>query len=171
MKKTSRIATALLIASGLTLAAVPAVQAEPGFERGMGAKHCPMAQMGHHGMGDAKGHRGRYDHDFGAGFLKGLDLTEAQEDKIFEIQHALAPAKREYHKAIRKLREQQRELVRSTHYDSGKMKKLVEQEAKLTADHRLKMAEAKHKLYQLLTEEQRKQVTEREAQRPQRPGR
>lgn len=173
MKNVSRIATALLMAGGLTLVAAPAVQAEPGVERGMSmgmgmGKHCPMAQMGHHGM---KGHKGGYGHQRGAGFLKGLDLTEAQEDRIFEIQHALAPAKREYHKEIRKLREQQRELVQSASYDSGKMKKLVEQETRLTADHRLKMADAKNKMYQVLTEEQRKQVAERQAQRPQRQGR
>lgn len=171
MKNVSRIATALLMAGGLTLVAAPAVQAEPGVERGMGmgmGKHCPMAHMGHHGM---KGHKGGYGHQRGAGFLKGLDLTEAQEDRIFEIQHALAPAKREYYKEIRKLREQQRELVQSASYDSGKMKKLVEQETRLTADHRLKMADAKHKMYQVLTEEQRKQVAERQAQRPQRQGR
>lgn len=174
MKKTSRIATALLMAGGLTLMAAPAVQAEPGFERGMGmgGKHCPMAEMmGHQGMGSMQGHKGGYGHDRSAGFLRGLDLTEAQEDRIFEIQHALAPAKREYHKEIRKLRDQQRELVQSASYDSGKMKKLVDQETKLTAEHRLTMAEAKHKMYQVLTEEQRKQVAEREAQRPQRPGR
>ena len=158
MKKISRIATALMLAGGLSLAAVPAVQAESGHERGMG-KHCPMERMGHHG------HKGGHDHFRDGGFFKGLDLTEAQRDKMFEIKHALAPAKRTYFKESRKLRQQQKELVQSASYDSGKMKKLVEQETKLLAEHRLRMADAHNRMYQVLTEEQRKQLTERQEKR------
>lgn len=162
MKKISRIATALMLAGGLSLAAIPAVQAGPGPESGMG-KHCPMERMGHHGQNH--GHKGGHDHFRDGGFFKGLDLTEAQRDKMFEIKHALAPAKRTYFKESRKLRQQQRELVQSANYDSGKMKKLVEQETKLLAEHRLRMADAHNRMYQVLTEEQRKQLTERQEKR------
>lgn len=164
MKTKSRIASALLLAGGLSVAAVPFVHAEPGydpgFERGKG-KHCMMERGGH----GHHGHRGEFGHGRDGGFFKGLDLTEAQQDKLFDIRHALAPAKREYHKEARKLREQQRELVQSADYSTSKMKQLVEQETKLTAEHRLRMADAKHKMFAVLTEEQRKQLAERQQKR------
>ncbi len=169
MKRTTRITSALLLATGLTLAAVPVLHAESEFRPGMPGmmgKHCPMGEMGYHGM---KGHHGGERHGRKADFLKGLNLTEAQQDKIFEIKYALEPAKRTYHKEIRKLRGQQRELELASTYDSGKMKKLIEQETKLTAEHRLSMADARNKMYQVLTDEQRKQVADRQAARKPKP--
>lgn len=164
MKKTSRIATALLLASGLSLAAAPAVFAEADQRRGVKHSH-HMGKMGHHGHHAHKGglHKG-------AGFFKGLDLTEAQQDKLFAIKHELEPVKRNHFKEVRKLRAQQQELMQAKSYDSGKMKKLVEQETKLIGEQRLRMAEAHHKMNQVLTDEQRAQLSERQQQRKKKRG-
>lgn len=160
MRNKSRITTALLLAGGLSVAAVPFVHAEPGFDRGEG-KRCMMERGGH----GHHGPRGEFGHGRDGGFFKGLELTEAQQDKLFDIRHALEPAKRTFHKESRKLREQQRTLVQSADYSTSKMKQLVEQETKLTAEHRLRMADAKHKMFEVLTDDQRKQLAERRQER------
>ena len=53
------------------------------------------AHGGHHGCGDFSAHGGP---GMGGGMmsphLRGLNLSEAQRDKIFEIMHAQAPAMR-----------------------------------------------------------------------------
>lgn len=43
--------------------------------------------------------------------LKGLDLSEAQRDQIFDIRHAAAPATRDAFKKMRQARKSLRELA------------------------------------------------------------
>lgn len=158
MKKTSRIATALLLASGLSVAAAPAAFAESG--QCVGMKHSAMIKKGHHG------HHGAHGGHFhgGPGFFKGLDLTEEQKDQLAAIRQELEP-QRKHFQEIGKLRRQQHELVRAETFDAGKMQKLVEQETKLIAEQRLQLAQTQHKMFQVLTEEQRQQLDERREQR------
>ena len=166
MKQTSRIATLLLLAGGLVLVSAPAVNAAP--DRARGPDNACLTEMGPRGM---NGHHRGEAHDRDAHPFKGLDLTEAQQDKLFAIGHGLAPAKRDYHKELRKLREQQRALVQSSGYDSAKMKQLVAQETQLTAAHRLQMADARHQMFAVLTDAQQQEWTQRQQARTAHPDR
>ena len=165
MKASKRLITSLFLAGGIALAAAPALHAEHEKGHGMGmhseaGKKCPMGEMGRHGGGMMGGMMGG-GHDLQPRFLRGLDLTEAQQDKVFDILYPLIPEQRAHHKEVRELRQQQKDLTLSKDYDAGKLKKLVETEAKSHTEHKLKLAAAHNKIYQLLTDEQKAKVTER----------
>lgn len=163
MKASKHLITSLFLAGGLALAAAPVIHAEPGMGRGMGmhseaGKKCPMGERG------MKGHHGggmMGEHGMKPRFLRGLDLTEAQQDKVFDILYPLVPEQRKHHKEIRDLRQQQKALTLSKDFDAGKLKKLVEAEAKSHSEHKLKLATAHNKIYQQLTDEQKAKVAER----------
>jgi periplasmic protein CpxP/Spy len=112
------------------------------------------------------------------GFLQGLDLTDAQRDKIFTIGHEQAPQLRDKFKAAHKAREELRALVTSPHYDETKATALADTEARSMADIALLKARSDHAIYALLTPEQRKKAEELKAKRgnqppgeaPDRPG-
>ena len=87
MKKV-RVLSTMLIAGSLALAVPFATQARPG-----GMDGC------HHAMAFKHGGAGKHD-----AFMRGLDLTEAQRDKIFEVRHAAAPMLREKGKQVREAR-------------------------------------------------------------------
>lgn len=161
MKSSTRLFASLLLASGMTFALAGPTLAESGMGMGMGmgkgmGKQCPMKS---HGGGMDHGGMGHFDHM--PPFLRGLDLTEEQRDKIFDITYAQIPEMRKLHKELRSLHQQQKALPMSADYDAGKMKKLVDTETKLRAEQMLKMAETHNKIYQLLTDEQRKELAER----------
>ncbi|MFK7966706.1 MAG: Spy/CpxP family protein refolding chaperone [Burkholderiaceae bacterium] len=75
----------------------PSAQATKGFHL-----------VGHHRAehrAERKGHRKHHGHRKGMrAMLKGLNLSEAQRDQIFEIRHANMPALREQRKEIRAAR-------------------------------------------------------------------
>ena len=56
------------------------------------------------------------DANFMPPFLRELKLTEAQQDKIFELLHSQEPGMRERHKAVRKAAEELNQLAASEHY-------------------------------------------------------
>lgn len=158
MKSSSRILASLLLASGLTFATT--TMAEHRHDQ---AKQCPgksgMGMMGGGMMGGGM-MGGMGDPDHKPPFLRGVDLTEEQRDKIFEITYAQIPVHRTFRKEMHKLQQQMHQLPLSADYDAGKMKKLVDTQTKLQAEHMLKMAEAHNKIYKLLTDEQRKELAE-----------
>jgi len=49
----------------------------------------------------------------------GLKLSEDQQDKVFAILHAAAPAMREQSKAVHKAREALHDVGRTPQFDSG----------------------------------------------------
>ena len=158
MKSSSRILASLLLASGLTFATT--TMAEHRHDQ---AKQCPgksgMGMMGGGMMGKGM-HDGMGDMDHKPPFLRGIDLTEEQRDKIFDITYAQIPVHRTFRKEMHKVQQQMHQLPLSADYDAGKMKKLVDAQTKLQAEHMLKMAEAHNKIYKLLTDEQRKELAE-----------
>ncbi len=171
MNASKRLITSLFLAGGIALAAAPTLHAEHEKGHGMGmgmhseaGKKCPMGGMDRHGGGMMGGMMGG-GHDLQPRFLRGLDLTEAQQDKVFDILYPLIPEQRKHHKEARDLRQQQKDLTLSKDYDAGKLKKLVEAEAKSHSEHKLKMAAAHNKIYQLLTDEQKAKVAEKMEQR------
>ncbi|MGH1359232.1 MAG: Spy/CpxP family protein refolding chaperone [Burkholderiaceae bacterium] len=118
------LATALASVSGLALAAggdsgsqteaSAKHRAGPGGHHAGHGKHCGKSrgERGHHGhRGGHHGQRGGHG-EFGMKMmLKGLDLTEAQRDQVFEIRHAAMPAMRDASKQMRQARKSLRELA------------------------------------------------------------
>lgn len=147
---------------------------------GMGGQMgCAMGgQMGGHMGGQMGGHMGGQMGDHMAGmkgqhdglrFLRGLDLSEQQHDRIFEIVHRQAPAMRERTKALNRTRQELGALAMSAQYDEGRAKALSDGLASVTAEMALERVRTANAVWQVLTPEQRRQVEERRARRLQ-PG-
>ena len=138
-----------LAAAGVALA-VPLTAAA--FQGGHG---------GHHGCGDFAAHGGP---GMGGGMmpphLRGLNLTEAQRDKVFEIMHAQAPVMREKGKAVFKAEADLRALTASPDYSDAKARSLADAAAKAMAEMTLARAKAERQVFEVLTPEQRKQLAE-----------
>lgn len=101
-------------------------------------------------------------------FLLGLDLTEAQQDKVFTILHGQAPYVREQDKVLHKAREALKALASGAQYDDAKAASLAQTAAQAMANLELSRARTEQKLLAVLTAEQRKQVEQRLAALPQR---
>ncbi len=116
---------------------------------------------GHRGCGDFAAHGGP---GMGGGMmpphLHGLNLTEAQRDKIFEIMHAQAPAMREKGKAVFKAEADLRALTASPDYSDAKARSLADAAAKAMSEMTLARAKAERQVFEVLTPEQRKQLAE-----------
>jgi periplasmic protein CpxP/Spy len=98
-------------------------------------------------------------------FLAGLKLTDDQQDKVFAIVYAAAPAMREQAKALRKAHEALRDINESPQYDESRVKGLAESAAKADSQLTVLRARTEHEIYALLTPEQRKQLEERRHER------
>ena len=119
---------------------------------------------GHHGCGDFAAHGGP---GMGGGMmpphLRGLNLSEPQRDKIFEIMHAQAPAMRDKAKAWRKAEDELRALTASPDYSDAKARSLADASAKAMADMTLARARTERQVFDVLTPEQRQQLSEMKA--------
>ncbi|HEY1152173.1 MAG TPA: Spy/CpxP family protein refolding chaperone [Pseudoduganella sp.] len=116
------------------------------------------------------GPRGRFDGPgrvgpgaFGhsAGFLRGIELSEAQEDKIFTILHGQAPYLREQHKAEEKAMRGLHELRDAAKFDDGAASRLAQAAAQARANIVLAEIRIHQKVLAVLTPEQRKALDER----------
>lgn len=94
-------------------------------------------------------------------FLAGLKLTEEQQDKVFEILYAAAPAIRTQSKALHKAREALMELNTSEQYDESRAKALADTAVKADSQLTLLRIHSEHEIYALLTPEQRKELSDR----------
>lgn len=101
----------------------------------------------------------------GPPFLAGLHLTEDQEDKVFAIVHAAAPALREQEKALRKAREALRDLSESVQYDESRVQGFADSVARADSQLTVLRARTEHEILALLTPEQRKQLQEHRHER------
>jgi protein CpxP len=93
-------------------------------------------------------------------FLAGLHLTDDQQDKVFAILYAAAPAMREQAKALRKAHEALHELNESPQYDENRVKGLADSAAKADSQLTVLRVRTEHEIFALLTPEQRKQLEE-----------
>ncbi len=91
-------------------------------------------------------------------FLHGLDLSEAQQDKVFAILLANAPLIHEQEKLAHKSGKELHALLDSDQYDEGKIKALADTEAHAMAQLMLLHARGMHQILALLTPEQRTQL-------------
>lgn len=144
----------LLVVAGVALAVPLAAMAYPGGKAGGCDGKDGMRQTSMHGghgmMGDKMAMRG----------LHRLDLSEAQQDKIFDIMHAQAPAMRDQMKSLRKSEKDLQALKATPDYSEAKARQLVDQIAKQRADMEMSRLQAERKVMDILTPEQRKQLAE-----------
>jgi protein CpxP len=91
-------------------------------------------------------------------FLHGIDLSEAQQDKVFAATYAQAPLLREQEKIAFKAHAQLRELAASSAYDDAKAGALANTAAHAMATISLLQARLEQQLLAVLTPEQRKQA-------------
>ena len=94
-------------------------------------------------------------------FLHGIDLSEAQQDKVFAATYAQAPLLREQEKIAFKAHAQLRELAASSTYDDAKAGALANTAAQAMATISLQQARLEQQLLAVLTPEQRKQAQQR----------
>lgn len=119
---------------------------------------------GHPGCGSFGGHGGP-----GMGgeqmmpHLRGLNLSEAQRDKVFEIMHAQAPVMRDKAKAVRKAENDLRALTAADDFNEAKARALADTAAKAMSEMTLARAKAERQVFEVLTPEQRKQMAEMNA--------
>ena len=90
--------------------------------------------------------------------LRGIALTEAQQDKVFAILHAQAPALRSAAKAARNAHDALGALATSAQYDATKAKALADTEGRANAELAMLRAEGDHQIFMALTREQREQI-------------
>jgi periplasmic protein CpxP/Spy len=120
---------------------------------------CPAHAMTGHGFGRSPG--GDLAWDVLPPYLAGLTLTEEQQDRVFGILYAAAPAIREQTKALRKARQALGELTTTAQYQEMRAKALADTSAKADSQLALLRARAERDIYLLLTPEQRMRVLER----------
>lgn len=102
----------------------------------------------------------------GLPFLHGVELTEAQQDKVFAITYAAEPAMREQGKAARAAHEALRALASGNQYDDKKAGALAQTIGQVAAAAALQQARIEAQVLALLTPEQRKQLADARAQHP-----
>lgn len=88
----------------------------------------------------------------------GVVLTEAQQDKIFEIMHTQAPARHAREKELAQALDGLRKLALADEFDDIKAKALADAAARAQAELALIRARTDYKIQRLLTAEQRKQA-------------
>ncbi|MDN2696758.1 Spy/CpxP family protein refolding chaperone [Janthinobacterium sp. SUN073] len=103
-------------------------------------------------------------------FLRGIELSEAQLDKVFAATYAQAPLLREQKKIAFKAHAQLRALAGSSAYDDAKASALANTAAQAMAQISLLHARLEQQLLAVLTPEQRKQAQQRRDRRQGLPG-
>ena len=102
----------------------------------------------------------------GLPFLHGVELTEAQQDKVFAITYAAEPAMREQGKAARTAHEALRALASGTQFDDKKASALAQTIGQVAAAAALQQARIEAQVLALLTPEQRKQLADARTAHP-----
>ncbi len=147
MKSPKQILASVLFTTLIAVAA-PMAQADPMHEGP------DSMEMGGHG-----GPGGMHGEDTPP-FLHGLDLTEAQRDKIFELHYAQIPTLRAKFKALRTAHEELHKLSLSAQYDETKAHALIDASTRALADIESIKASTDNQIFQLLTADQRKKLSE-----------
>lgn len=135
------------------LLAAPAVLAQPMPPDGPGFDGPGVEQAD--GPGD--GPRGPMERGVPP-FLRGLDLSEAQQDRVFAILHAEVPKQRELEKAEHKAGEALRELERAPALDQVKAAASAQALGQAIADQEMLRLQTGAELKAVLTPQQRAQL-------------
>ncbi|PKV44526.1 Spy/CpxP family protein refolding chaperone [Janthinobacterium sp. 61] len=157
------IAVSLLLLSACSMPLLALAQQEPAPD-GTPPRAMPGPPPGFgHGPGHGPGGPGAQGLP---PFLHGIDLSEAQQDKVFAATYAQAPLLREQEKIAFKAHAQLRELAGSSAYDDAKASALASTAAQALAQISLLHARLEQQLLAVLTPEQRKQAQQRRDSRP-----
>jgi len=142
MKHKKLIIGSTLGAGLLALSAATILQAGPIGSCEPGARHAMFkSEHGRH-AGPMK-------------MLRKLDLTEEQQDKVFELMHKQKPAMRDKMKEMREGRKAIREAVMSDTYDAKQVNQLADKQGRMVAE-MIKMRTSNfNQIYTLLTPEQK----------------
>lgn len=154
MTQRNSILSTLLVAASLALAAPAMAQGMGGMRGGHCGQHHPGGAMMHGEMGP-----------FGGGmhlppFMRELNLSDTQNDKIFKIMHDQAPALRDKAKEASKANYELHGLMLSDKYDEARVSALSETSAQAMAAMAQMRAASLNQIYQTLTPEQRKKADE-----------
>jgi len=152
MKSHQSIISALLIVGAITLLAPSTIQAQPNgalAHKTFGDNAPPPPNAGDSGPMPP--------------FLHNIELSEAQQDKVFSIMHAQAPLIREQVKIIRKTHETLQSLAKADRFDDAKVKAIAETSAHAMVELAMLRTRSDHQIYALLTPEQRKQADDMKA--------
>lgn len=109
--------------------------------------------------------RGGPEFNRGPHFLQGIKLSEAQQDKVFEIMHNRAPALRDAMKTAGKSRKELNELVRSGNFKETEARALADRGAKALAEAEFLKASSEADILAVLTPEQRTELKNRQERR------
>lgn len=119
----------------------------------IGAGHGPAMQDDEAGWQDERG-------GFAPG-LRGLDLSEAQRDRLFDIRHQQAPAVHAQMATLRQARQALRALGDADRFDEAQARTLTRKIADATAALAMLRAQETHRIRAVLTPEQRAQLDAR----------
>jgi Spy/CpxP family protein refolding chaperone len=101
-------------------------------------------------------------------FVRGLQLTDAQDDQIFKIRHDSAPALRERMKILRRGHEELDKLTRADPFDTERAREIGNTLGQAIAEIARLRAETMHRIRAILSPEQRAMLDQRLEERHQR---
>ena len=158
---------ATLVAAALAITLPLGAMAFQG-KQGYGKHHAPRGecQMQNGFMKSAYGMHG-------GGMMRSLqrlDLSEAQEDKIFDLMHQRAPNMRQQMKALKKNERELQALRQSAQFDEAQAKALIDNIARQRADIELSRLQGERQVLDVLTPEQRQKLQDLRAEKPRRMG-
>ena len=126
----------------LALSTVTILQASPVGSCEPGARHAMFqSEHGRH-AGPMK-------------MLRKLDLTEEQQDKVFELMHEQKPIMRDKMKEMRQARQSIHDAVMSEAYDAKQINQLADKQGKMVAEMIKMRTNNFNQIYSLLTPEQK----------------
>lgn len=144
-----------LVAASVALAIPLSAAAFGGHHGGQHGGHDSCGPMSHKGIGFPMAEGGML-----PPHLRPLNLTEGQQDKVFEIIHSQAPLMREKAKALRKAESDLRALSAAPEYSEAKARSLADATAKVMSEMTMARAKTERQIFEVLTPEQRKQLAE-----------
>ena len=143
----------VLLARGPDAASLPPPP-RPDFVE-LGEAPLPPPEMVHPGM------------VHGLPMLHGVDLSEAQQDAVFELVHAQIPGQRALEKKAAKALDELQRLSASEQFNARQARSLADAYSQAQAQQAFNRAELAAKLRALLTPEQRQQI---DSPHPAQPG-
>ncbi|WP_322995267.1 Spy/CpxP family protein refolding chaperone [Castellaniella sp.] len=117
--------------------------------------HSGQKHMHQHGDRGQRGDR----------WLRGLDLSQAQKDQIFQIRHDQEKAVYDQKQALNAAATTLRELSRTQPFDQAKAKQAAEALGQAKGQLALLQAQTMAEVHAVLTPEQQKKLTERQAKK------
>ena len=131
---------AFLLASSVALGVAPAAHAQG------------MPGHGMHGGGPMM-------------MLRGLDLTQAQRDQVFQIVHEQEPAVHEQMKQVRQARADLMKLAAADNFDQARAQQAADAQAKALSALAVMHAQSMNRVRAILTPDQRERLDQRAQKR------